>query len=145
RVSTGQKRNIAVAESDGELIAHWDDDDWYDPRRLEYQLAPLLSGVADMTAVRMSVLYDLLGDSAWLIDEQVYARMFFLGIHTGSLVYRKRLWGPAVCFPAVNLGEDMDFIREGVRRGARLLRLPNHTLFTDAGDAGDHLPLLEAI
>jgi glycosyltransferase involved in cell wall biosynthesis len=147
KASVGEKRNIAVAESDGRFIAHWDDDDWYDQRRLSYQLAPLLSGTADMTALRMSYLYDLLGDSLWLVDRDVYERMFFLGIHTGSVAYPRRLWGSAVSFPSIYLGEDMDFIRDNVQLGARVLRLPNDVLFAQVGhaDAGEDLPLLEEL
>ncbi len=36
RASIGAKRNLACAEARGELIAHWDDDDWYAPARLSW-------------------------------------------------------------------------------------------------------------
>ena len=32
--SIGAKRNLACAQARGEIIAHWDDDDWYAPERL---------------------------------------------------------------------------------------------------------------
>jgi glycosyltransferase involved in cell wall biosynthesis len=151
RQSIGEKRNIALAASAGELIAHWDDDDWYDEHRLRYQIAPLLSGEADMTALQMSFLYDLASDRAWSVDEAVYRQMFFLGIHTGSICYRAPQGRDALSFPVMNLGEDVEFIRKAVRRGARLLRLPNDALFASlvahAGDldvAGD-LPFMEVI
>jgi hypothetical protein len=34
RVSLGEKRNLAASLSSGEVLAHWDDDDWYGPRYL---------------------------------------------------------------------------------------------------------------
>ena len=34
RLSIGAKRNLACREARGELIAQWDDDDWYAPDRL---------------------------------------------------------------------------------------------------------------
>ena len=34
----GAKRNLCVAESRGDLILHWDDDDWFAPHRISYQV-----------------------------------------------------------------------------------------------------------
>lgn len=38
----GAKRNLACRESRGEVIVHWDDDDWMAPWRLSYQVENLL-------------------------------------------------------------------------------------------------------
>jgi glycosyltransferase involved in cell wall biosynthesis len=149
--SIGQKRQIAIAASSGTIIAHWDDDDWYDARRLSYQIAPLLSGEADITALRMSFLYDVLADRVWFVDRAIHTEMFFLGIHTGSIVYWKQFGVPAAAFPAIDLGEDVAFLRRSVGRGARVLRLPNDALFaslvatTGALDATAELPFLEEV
>lgn len=151
RTSIGQKRQLAIAASVGEIIAHWDDDDWYDERRLSYQIAPLINGAADMTALRMSFLYDSLDDSVWFVDRAIHKEMFFLGIHTGSIVYWKRLGLPATAFPAIDLGEDVAFIRQSVSGGARLLRLPNDALFAALAtvaapiDFTEELPFLEEL
>src|SRR5262245_31513629 len=40
--STGAKRNLACGWAKGELVAHWDDDDWCAPWRLSYQIGALL-------------------------------------------------------------------------------------------------------
>src|SRR5947208_4146282 len=37
KLSIGEKRNLAIEASQGTLLAHWDDDDWYAPHRLEAQ------------------------------------------------------------------------------------------------------------
>ena len=34
----GAKRNLACEQVRGELVVHWDDDDWSAPRRLRYQV-----------------------------------------------------------------------------------------------------------
>src|SRR5438094_9881235 len=39
RLSVGAKRNLACELSRGELIAHWDDDDWMAADRLSRQVA----------------------------------------------------------------------------------------------------------
>src|SRR5207245_5280294 len=41
-LALGPKRNLACEMASGELLAHWDDDDWYAPWRLGYQVAGLL-------------------------------------------------------------------------------------------------------
>ena len=41
RTVLGAKRNVGCELAHGELIAHWDDDDWSGPRRLDVQVAEL--------------------------------------------------------------------------------------------------------
>ena len=147
RKTIGEKRNIAVAASRGNVIAHWDDDDWYDPSRLRYQVAPLLTGAADATALTMSFMYDLASDAIWFVDRELHQRMFFYGIHTGSLVFAKQMWHDVGMFPAMDLGEDVVFIRKLLGLGADLRRLPNDALLASlsALDAIPELALLEEI
>jgi glycosyltransferase involved in cell wall biosynthesis len=59
RLSIGAKRNLACRAARGELIAQWDDDDWYAPGRLSAQAAPLLRGRADLSALPARVFFDL--------------------------------------------------------------------------------------
>src|SRR5262249_28054831 len=37
RLSLGAKRNECVRQAGGDIIVHWDDDDWHAPHRLSYQ------------------------------------------------------------------------------------------------------------
>jgi glycosyltransferase involved in cell wall biosynthesis len=147
RASLGAKRNLAVDASRGEIIVHWDDDDWYDRTRLSYQVAPLLAERADITALKMTFLYDLVTDAGWRVDPTLHASMFVLGIHTGSIAYRKRLWRRAGPFPPTDLAEDVAFLRRLIEHDARLVRLPNDPLFAGLGQLADEedLALLEEI
>ena len=43
RAPVGAKRNIACEVAQGEVIAHWDDDDWMAPEWLRSQVETLLS------------------------------------------------------------------------------------------------------
>src|SRR5436309_14676551 len=36
-ITLGAKRNLCVEESRGDLILHWDDDDWFAARRIRVQ------------------------------------------------------------------------------------------------------------
>ncbi|HXA86000.1 MAG TPA: glycosyltransferase, partial [Candidatus Dormibacteraeota bacterium] len=42
RQTVGAKRNQCVQASQGNLIMHWDDDDWVAPYRIRYQVESLL-------------------------------------------------------------------------------------------------------
>src|SRR5271157_4780477 len=55
--STGAKRNFACTNSKGTLIAHWDDDDWYAPWRLTYQVEQLLQANADICGLDRVLFY----------------------------------------------------------------------------------------
>src|SRR6266550_2834391 len=52
RTALGTKRNLACQASRGDLIAHWDDDDWMAADRLSRQVAALLATDAVATGTR---------------------------------------------------------------------------------------------
>src|SRR5215216_1851754 len=66
RTPLGAKRNRACAASRGELIAHWDDDDWIAPDRLSVQVSALLEANAIATGVRDLLYYRIHAGEAWL-------------------------------------------------------------------------------
>src|SRR5690349_6969382 len=48
RATVGAKRNFACHETQGEILVHWDDDDWSAPWRLSYQVEQLRQAQADI-------------------------------------------------------------------------------------------------
>ena len=69
RLSIGAKRNLACEHAAGDIVAHWDDDDWYARNRLRYQVAAILAGEADITGLENAFVLDVprwpvLGDAA---------------------------------------------------------------------------------
>src|ERR1035438_3066901 len=50
RTSVGAKRNFACAQAHGDVIVHWDDDDWSAPHRISAQVGAL--GNADVCGLR---------------------------------------------------------------------------------------------
>jgi glycosyltransferase involved in cell wall biosynthesis len=127
--SIGGKRNRACAEAHGELIAQWDDDDWYAPARLRRQIEPLLADEADLTALAAGVFFDLPRWEFWRCSERLHRRLFVEDVHGGTLVFRKRIWEQIGRYPNASLAEDAAFLRHAVRRRARLRRLPNDGLY----------------
>jgi glycosyltransferase involved in cell wall biosynthesis len=129
RTSIGAKRNFACQQADGEIIAHWDDDDWYSPDRLRYQVAPILAGKADMTGLENAFVLELPGCVFWTINPSLHERLFVGNVHGGTLVYRKEVWTQGLHYPEVNLAEDAWLLHRATLQGKRLLRLSNPGVF----------------
>jgi glycosyltransferase involved in cell wall biosynthesis len=129
RASIGTKRNLACAEARGELIAHWDDDDWYSRDRLARQAAPILRGEADVTGLENRFVLQLPVGRFWTVSRQLHRSMFVCDVHGGTLVFRRSLWTAGAHYPEINLAEDAAFVRDAVRRGKRLVRLDNDGSF----------------
>jgi glycosyltransferase involved in cell wall biosynthesis len=129
RTSIGGKRNLACREARGEIIAHWDDDDWYASDRLRYQIAPIVAEEADLTGLENAFVLELPGGAFWTTHPQLHQRMFVGDIHGGTLVYRKALLDHGLQYPEINLAEDAALISQATSRGLRLVRLANPGVF----------------
>ncbi len=129
RLSIGAKRNLACREARGEIIAHWDDDDWYAPNRLSYQTAPILSGEADLTGLDNAYTLTLPDGMFWTTQHVLHQRMFVGDVHGGTLVFRKCLIDEGLRYPEVSIAEDAKLLKQALQRGKRLARLPNEGVF----------------
>lgn len=127
--SIGALRNHGTSVARGEFVAHWDDDDWYAPQRLSRQVAPLVAGSADVTALRGSAMLDVEDGVAWQLSDDLHRRMFVRDVHGGTLVFRRRLWDRFGHYPDISLAEDARFLDQVVRRGARLEPISADGLF----------------
>ena len=129
RKSIGAKRNLACQHAQGEIIAHWDDDDWYSSDRLRYQVMPILSGEADLTGLENAFVLELPAGDFWTTKPQLHEQLFVGNVHGGTLVYRKELLELGLRYPEINLAEDAYLLRYAMNRGKRLLRLANPGVF----------------
>jgi glycosyltransferase involved in cell wall biosynthesis len=127
--SIGALRNEACAVTRGEVIAHFDDDDWHGPERLAAQVAPIVADEADITALRDTVMLDLSDWRFWRLRDDLHRRLFVRDVHGGTLVYRRRVWEEKATFPDRSLAEDALFLDAAVRRGARLRPVAAEGLF----------------
>lgn len=98
----GALRNFCCGRSNAEYIAHWDDDDWYHPARLEEQVA----AINGYQAVAYNRCY-FDGNGQWRY--QAPARH---GIGS-SLLYR-RAWWEKNRFQPLQVSEDQQFIERAV-------------------------------
>jgi glycosyltransferase involved in cell wall biosynthesis len=124
--SLGAKRNLGIAESSGELIAGWDDDDWYSPRRLEIHAEALLREEADLCAPRPELFYEMASDRFWELSAEQWERLFFQGIVLGAaMVFRRRLWEEGLRYPNIDFCEDMLFVKDLLARRGKLIKVAN--------------------
>ncbi len=101
----GAKRNRACALARGELIAHWDDDDWSAPRRLSRQVQALAD--ADISGLDDLYFFDPLAERAWrYVYPDASTKPWVAG---GTLCYRRAFW-EAHPFPEIRIGEDSRFV-----------------------------------
>lgn len=90
RLSVGAKRNLACRRARGQLIAHWDDDDWMAANRLSVQVGELTAAGADLCGAQELLHYRLEAGQAWLYRPQTGGRPWLAGC---TLLYRRRAWG----------------------------------------------------
>ena len=128
RSSIGRKRNIACEHARGEIIAHWDDDDWYAPSRLREQIAPIVAGNADLTGLAATCVYDSASNVFWTLSRDLHRRAFAGDVHGGTLVYRRSILRH-LAYPDASLAEDAWLLRTAMGRGHRLLRIETEGLF----------------
>jgi glycosyltransferase involved in cell wall biosynthesis len=102
----GTKLNMGCELAKGEIIAHWDDDDWYSSGRLRYQVESLLCDGTDVCGVDVLIYYDPCKRRGYRYIYPPDQRKWLLG---SSLCYRKELW-LRNRFKEINVGMDALFI-----------------------------------
>ena len=89
RATIGAKRNLACEAACGDVIAHWDDDDWYAPWRLTAQLARLHGTGADVCGLSTLLYWEPAARRAWCYRWPPEARPW---LHDATLMYGRALW-----------------------------------------------------
>jgi glycosyltransferase involved in cell wall biosynthesis len=100
------KRNLACELAHGEVIVHWNDDDWHGPGRLTAQIEDLRRSGADVVGLDRVLLYDPLAARAW-IRRAVKGDPPMLAC--GTLCYRKDVWRDREA-PSAAIGGDEPFV-----------------------------------
>jgi len=106
KISLGEKLNLACELSKGEIIAHWDDDDWYDTSRISYQSNSLQNGEVDVCGINHLLYLNLSTKAAYQYIYPSDQRPWLLG---SSLCYSKTVWKRNP-FAPVNVGMDALFV-----------------------------------
>jgi glycosyltransferase involved in cell wall biosynthesis len=130
--STGAKRNLACGLARGDLIAHWDDDDWCAPWRLTYQVDALLAHDVDVCGLVAAYFWDRAQKRAWRF---AYPHsMVSVRLIGGTLCYRRSAWQRAP-FRDLRVGEDTHFVARFPAR--RMLGLDDARCYVASVHAGN--------
>jgi hypothetical protein len=115
--SIGGKRNVACEHATGDLIAHWDDDDWYAPARLSRQVEALMTGDSDVVGTNQLLYWEPTAAQVWRYAYPAAARPW---LHDPTLCYRRTLWSAQPYSPA-NHALDCGWLWSGPRKRLRSL------------------------
>jgi glycosyltransferase involved in cell wall biosynthesis len=134
RLTVGAKRNLACAQARGDIIVHWDDDDWYPPWRLRVQAAALREHNAEVCGSGQLYYFDAAAGRAWGYHYTGRPNTWVAG---NTLAYLKSYWHRKP-FADVQVGEDTRFVWDGRPRG--LCDLANPSLCVAMIHAGNVSP-----
>jgi glycosyltransferase involved in cell wall biosynthesis len=101
----GAKRNWCVKHSRGDLIAHWDDDDWYESERLSLQVAAMGDANAEICGVEAPIFYDLPSGNSFQYRYRGPGRY----LYSATLMYSRDYWARST-FPALQVGASTPFV-----------------------------------
>ena len=106
-LTLGELRNLACDASRGDIIIHWDDDDWSARWRVRYQLEELAAAPEASLCGLASVIFTNQPQThAWLYQYPYAERRWIAG---GTLCYHRSFWR-AHQFQSTNEGEDTHFV-----------------------------------
>lgn len=104
--SIGIKRNHACDKAQGEIIMHWDDDDWYAPDWISRQTEALTTSGADITGLNTVLFYSPSVEKRWVYEDSDLEKPWICG---ATMAYRKSFWKEHP-FIDIQVGEDYDFV-----------------------------------
>ena len=111
RHAIGTKRNLACEQAKGDLIAHFDDDDWSHPERLSFQVGALQAEDAEFCGISLILFYVIANGEVWLsrTPALLHPSLWHGLPAAASFLYRREFWSRSP-FPDIQLNESMIFV-----------------------------------
>ena len=92
----GTKRNVACERAKGDLIAHFDDDDWSHPDRLSFQVGALLAEGAEVCRLSQLSFFEIAREWRGSIERRLFCTLvcglaclpgirYYTGVVTGPV------------------------------------------------------------
>jgi len=106
KITLGAKMNLACSYARGNIIANWDDDDWYSERRLSYQVNALQQRGVAVCGINDLFYFDIRNKQGFRYIYPANQRVWLLG---SSLCFTKELWRSNT-FADINVGMDGLFV-----------------------------------
>ncbi len=137
RLTIGEKRNFLIEKAEGEVIVHFDDDDYYSPQYIDFMIN-LLGDKYDLAKLSGWFIYQVenkfLGywdtdndtEDCYLVAPSRPVQPVYLSEKASSLtgfgfsyIYKKALY-EKVQYKAINFGEDNQFMLDCFEQGYEL-------------------------
>ena len=107
KATMGAKHNLACELAGGDIIVHWDDDDWMANWRISYQVDSLLAQPPHtLCGLAQMYFFDPFNDRAWVYTYVASDRPWVSG---STFCYRREFW-ESRRFPDMNEGADTVFV-----------------------------------
>ena len=100
----GAKRNRLCELARGDIIAHWDDDDWYAAERLSRQVSVLCDPEVALCGIECLLYYDMRTETAHEYRHEGHGQRWL-----SLLCYRRSLWIQNT-FTDIQVGSDTRFL-----------------------------------
>jgi hypothetical protein len=121
RRTIGAKRNLGCEQARGELVVHWDDDDWSAPRRLRYQVEMFRRQDVDVSGLSALFFCDPVTGQAWRYEYPAGRRPW---VTDATFCYRRSFW-EQVPFPDTSFGIDTSYLWQGQPKRVGVLPDPS--------------------
>lgn len=131
RPTVGTARNLGCELARGDMILHWDDDDWDAPHRIRYQVESLLGSDAELCGLNEVLYYDCRDGTAWRYSYKAAQPPW---VHGNSMCYRRTFWVKTP-FEDVDIGEDTRFVARA--RNGELIALSDCTFHVSIMHGGN--------
>lgn len=102
----GIKRNIACDKAAGEIIMHWDDDDFYASDWITVSVYSLLKSGADLVGLNKILFHSLSTNEKYLYEDSEVEHPWICG---STMAYYKSFW-QVHPFADLQIGEDYSFL-----------------------------------
>lgn len=102
----GVKRNHACSLAKGEIIVHFDDDDYYAADWISRQVEAQLSSGADITGMNSVDFYSPINNKRYKYEDKQLEKPWLCG---ATMAFRKSFW-ESHPFEDIQVGEDYSFI-----------------------------------
>ena len=107
RLTIGAKHNLACEQARGDVMLHWDDDDWMADWRVSYQVAELLRRpVGTLCGLSRMYFYEPRSHRAWEYIYPMHGKPWVAG---GTFCYTRQFWRLRP-FPEINEGGDTVYV-----------------------------------
>jgi hypothetical protein len=133
RVSVGLKHDMAMLAAKGDVIAHWDDDDWFAPNRLESQIRAMREQGAEICGImRDLVLMDgkwwriVGGEPGWEGNADLKAAYTF---HDGTAMFLRGAVPKGASYGDRQVCQKVKLLNEMIAGGVRWTSIENSGKF----------------